>query len=98
METAVKNKVPPPLPPVGMDVEEPEYPRIKVNDTTVERLAARLAARPKGLLLFRDELSGWLGNLDKYGSGDRGFWIEAFNGGAYSSDSRRGIDINLVTG
>ena len=86
VETAVKNKVSAPLPPAEIDVDEPEYPRIKVNDTTVERLASRLAARPKGLLLFRDELSGWLGNLDKYGAGDRGFWIEAFTGGGYTID------------
>lgn len=86
VETAVKNKVSPPLPPLEIDVEEPECPRIKVNDSTVERLAARLAARPKGLLLFRDELSGWLGNLDKFGAGDRGFWIEAFTGGGYTID------------
>ena len=86
VKTAVKNGVTPPLPPSEMDVTEPECPRIKVNDTTVERLASRLAARPKGLLLVRDELSGWLGNLDKYGAGDRGFWIEAYSGGDYIID------------
>ena len=28
----------------------------------------------------------WLGNLDKFGAGDRGFWIEAFTGGRYTID------------
>lgn len=86
VEEAVSKGYATPLPPAGVDVEEPECPRIKVNDTTIEKLAARLAARPKGLLLFRDELSGWIGNLDKFGAGDRGFWIEAFNGGSYAID------------
>lgn len=86
VETAVNNNVPPPLPPKGIDIEEPCCPRIKVNDTTVEQLAKRLASQPKGLMLVRDELSGWLGGLDKYSAGDRGFWIEGYTGGGYTVD------------
>ena len=37
---------------------------------------------PKGLLLVRDELAGWVGGLDKYGGdgAERAFWIEAYGG------------------
>ena len=84
--TAVGIGTAPPLPPNGMNDDEPECPRIKVNDSTIERLAMRLAAEPKGIMLLRDELAGWLGNLEKFGPGDRAFWIEAYNGGGYAVD------------
>jgi hypothetical protein len=42
----------------------------------------------RGLLLFRDELAGWIGALDKYGGagGDRAFYLEGYGGRAYSVD------------
>ena len=45
--------------------------------------AALLAQQePKGLMLVRDELAGWVGGLDKYGGdgAERAFWIEAYGG------------------
>lgn len=48
---------------------EPQKPRLErfvVNDVTVEALADRLADNPRGLLLCRDELSGWFGSFDAY--------------------------------
>jgi Protein of unknown function (DUF3987) len=47
-----------------------------------------LAEQPRGLLYLRDELSGWLGNHDRYGGhgGDRAFFLEAWNGGSYVAD------------
>jgi hypothetical protein len=46
-----------------------------VSDATVEKLASLAAALPRGLLLQRDEIAGWLGAFDKYGGGgsDRAF-------------------------
>lgn len=41
------------------------------------------------LLLSRDELSGWLGSMDRYnGGGDRPFWIEAHGGRTYTVDRK----------
>jgi Protein of unknown function (DUF3987) len=39
-------------------------------------------------MLFRDELAGWIGALDKYGGagGDRAFYLEAYGGRSYSVD------------
>jgi putative DNA primase/helicase len=59
-----------------------------VNDTTVEKLGELLSENPNGLLLFRDELSGFLRTLDKQGhESDRGFYLESWNGfGPYVYD------------
>ena len=77
---------PPDIPPEAVDPEKPVQPRMVVADTTVEQLAKMLSAHPRGLTLHRDELSGWLGAMDKYSVGDRGFWVEAYGGGSYKVD------------
>jgi hypothetical protein len=51
--------------------EKPDLPqaeRFIVSDTTVEALAPILLANPRGLLLARDELAGWIGSFDRYSS------------------------------
>jgi len=59
-----------------------------VNDTTVEKLGELLNHHPNGLLLFRDELSGWFHTMDRPGhENDRAFYCEAWNGtSAYTYD------------
>lgn len=66
----------------------PKAPRLVVNDATVEALGEILNENPRGLVQFRDELSGWLASLDREGrEADRGFWLEAWNGrGPYTCD------------
>ncbi len=68
--------------------EPPAEPRIVVNDATVEKLGELLNANPRGLVQFRDELAGWLANLDREGrESDRAFWLECWNGtGAFTVD------------
>ncbi len=62
--------------------------RYIVNDPTIEKLGELLNQNPRGLLLSRDELSGFLRLLDKPGrEGDREFYLETWNGdGGYSYD------------
>ncbi|MGI4872101.1 MAG: YfjI family protein [Janthinobacterium lividum] len=62
--------------------------RYLVNDTTVEKLGELLNQNPRGLLVFRDELTGLLTSWEKQGrEGDRQFYLEAWNGtGDYSTD------------
>lgn len=89
VRTAVKNGDPPPsLPPDAMEPPAPIRPRIRVADATVEALGALAAGLPRGLLLVRDELAGWLGAFDKYGGGgaDRAFAIEMYGGRPYVVD------------
>ena len=40
--------------------EEPPEKRYKTEDPTVEKLAELLKDNPRGILVHRDELSGWL--------------------------------------
>jgi hypothetical protein len=75
----------------GQDTEVPEEPlvrRYKTEDATVEKLAEILLENPRGILVHRDELSGWLRSLDKQGrEGDRSFYLESWNGtGSFDVD------------
>jgi Protein of unknown function (DUF3987) len=66
---------------------EPIAPRFLESDMTIEKVAAVLAgAAPKGLLMVRDELSGWLSGMNTYNSGARAFWVEAYGGRSYRVD------------
>jgi hypothetical protein len=59
----------------------PRQRRYRTNDITVEKLGELLNENPRGLLLFRDELTGFLRTLDKDGNEtDRSFYLEAWNG------------------
>ncbi len=85
---------------VGSDPpERPDEPvgrRALVTDTTVEALALKLADNPRGLLLARDELAGWLGSLDRYanksggGGSDESFYLSTYNGEPHAVDRRTG--------
>lgn len=68
--------------------DKPTCPRFYVNDATAEKLQELLGENPNGLLLVRDELSGWLKTLDKQGhENDRAFYLTAWIGTAgYTSD------------
>jgi hypothetical protein len=61
--------------------KEPLLKRYKTEDATVEKISEILLENPRGILVYRDELSGWLRNLDKQGrEGDRAFYLESWNG------------------
>jgi len=66
---------------IGTDLPEPVRQRFLINDTTVEKLADLLNQNPNGVVLFRDELTGWLRSLDRDGQEQsRAFYLEAWNG------------------
>ncbi len=76
--------VAPPLPPSDRAPSEPQAPRLRQNDITIEKVAALLAgAAPKGLLFVRDELAGWFAGMTTYNQAGRAFWIEAYGGRPY---------------
>jgi len=73
------------LPPAKPD--EPIERRLRTNAGSVECLINLLNENPNGLMMFRDELTGWLRNLDKPGKeGDRQFYLEAWNGNGSGFD------------
>jgi hypothetical protein len=76
--------------------EEPRADRILVDKPTVEALAAILSTAPRGVLLYRDELAGWLGSFDQYhggGRSDASHWLEAHRGGRWLIDRKTGTKI-----
>jgi len=88
-EALTKGKEPPFLPDDAQTQEEPDRPRIRVSDATPEALAKVLASNPRGVLLWRDEVAGWLGGFGRYTStsaGERALWLEAFGGRSYIID------------
>ena len=71
---------------------EPDKPtRYIFNDITVEKVGEVLSRQDRGALVEHDELSGWIGAMDKYSGGkgasaDRAFWLSAYNGGPKTID------------
>ncbi len=87
---AQKDGNPPPMPPAGVAPPEPQAPRLRQNDVTIEKVATLLAvAAPKGLLLVRDELAGWLLGMDSYNDAGRAFWVEAYGGRPYRQERQK---------
>ena len=78
-------KDPPRMPNDALNPGDFISPRFHATDPTIERLAALLQVRARGMILIRDELSGLFSNMRRYSSGgsDRPFWLEAWNGGRH---------------
>lgn len=74
-----------------LKASEPHPPRFIVNDVTVEKLGELLVQNPNGLILLRDELSGFLFKLQKPGhESDRSFYLEAWTGSGRNTSDRIG--------
>jgi hypothetical protein len=83
-----EGKPPPSLPEEAVAPERPRYRRFVTNDPTTEKVARLVLENPKGLLLYRDELAGWVGSMDKYGGAgsDRAFYLESYGGRRFAVD------------
>jgi len=80
-EDANDDNVPVPPRPLECNFDQPFVPsQIVVADATMEALADVVAGNPRGVILWRDELTAWLANLGRYASGgsDRAHWLEAW--------------------
>ncbi len=82
---------PPPVPP--------RMGRVMVEDATVEALAVVLEENPRGVGVFRDELSAWARAMDQYKSGgkgsDRQFFLSAWSN-KYASVDRKSRQEPLI--
>src|ERR1700732_3334558 len=77
VRSAAKAGKPPPLAPLALQATEPQRPRLRQNDVTIEKIAGLLGtAAPKGLLVTRDELAGWFLGMNAYNDAGRAFWVE----------------------
>ncbi len=80
-KAAAKNKKGAPEKPEDDPPEEPELRRLIVNDATFEALHLTMNQNPAGILVVRDELTGWWSQLDRAGrEGERAFCLQAWNG------------------
>lgn len=74
--------------------EEPVMPRCIVQDSTIEALAPILLGNRRGVLLARDELSGWFGSFNQYskggGTADVPKWLEIYNTESITIDRKTG--------
>jgi hypothetical protein len=77
------------------DDEKPKKPvlgRTYVDDITVEKLADTLNENPRGVVLMKDEISGWLGSMDQYKAGgkggDRQKWLQIHTNRPISVDRK----------
>jgi hypothetical protein len=94
-----RGESPPARPKAAIDPDPLPLPRIIVGDTTPERLATLLQDNPKGLLLHRDEMAGWLGSFGRYSAnagGERALWLEAYGGRACTIDRQKSPDATIV--
>lgn len=77
---ATKKGAPPPIRPDDT-LKAPARMRVIVADATFEKLHEILAENPAGVLVIRDELTGWVAELDRLGrEGERAFFLSAWNG------------------
>lgn len=91
VKEAVKRGTAPPPEPLG--AREPDQPwkrRTCSTDPTMEAARDLSAANPRGLLLHRDELAGWIAGMDAYGNAKAGaaraFWLQAYEGSRWTAD------------
>lgn len=62
--------------------------RYMTQDPTTEKLGELCQENPRGMMVLRDELAGWLRTLERPGrEGDREFYLEGWDGtGSYTFD------------
>ena len=96
VKQAVKDGKAPPREPEG--AREPDAPwkrRICSTDPTMEAARDLSARNPRGMLLHRDELSGWISGMDRYGGGggaERAFWLQSYEGSRWTADRVKDAD------
>ncbi|MSR55153.1 MAG: DUF3987 domain-containing protein [Gemmataceae bacterium] len=77
-------------PDPGNPPTAPTVRRLLCSDTTIEKLARILEQNPRGVLVFRDELSAWIysftKNRGKSGGSDAPNWLECHRGGTMVVD------------
>lgn len=86
------SSLPPPVKP-----QRPVPTRYVVDDVTTEAIAVLLQENPRGLLMTRDELSGWF-NFDRYvggKGGDAAKWLEMHCGRALVVDRKGSGNIHV---
>ena len=69
-----------------------------LNDTTTEAVVDVCADNPAGVIVYSDELAGWIGSMDTYrtrAGKDRGFWLSSKDGKPYTVN-RKGTGVTTA--
>jgi hypothetical protein len=86
-----KGREPPPEPEGAGPPPKPVQQQLVAIDTTQERVAAAMQDNPRGLMLFRDELSGWFRSFNQYRPGpDEQFYLKCHAGGPWFQQRKVG--------
>lgn len=76
-----------PLPHVPDLPDQPQPLRLKVSDTSSQKLVRMCAAHPRGLLCYLDETASWFKKLSSPQSiDDRSSWVQAYEARRYEMD------------
>lgn len=86
--------------------ERPKAPQplqILASDATLEALALVVRDNPRGIVLYRDELAGWLKSFNQYRGGlgsDREQWLSLYDGKPLRVDRKttdhRGVRVRIT--
>jgi hypothetical protein len=64
----------------AVEVKEPQKKQFIVNDVTLEALVELHEQNPSAIGVFKDELAGWIKDMNKYRAGsDVEFWLSSFS-------------------
>jgi hypothetical protein len=67
--------------PAASPLEPEPCRRLVLNDATPEKFHAVMAENPEGLFVYRDEMTGWVAELDQKGrEAERSLFLTAMNG------------------
>lgn len=72
--------------------KEPESKDFRIHSITLEALVEKINLNEDGLLLYRGELSGWVGSFGKYSRDDAEYasWIEVWDGNTFPVHTKTG--------
>ena len=78
------------------EVRKPIKKQFIVNDVTMEALVELHEENPNSVAVFKDELAGWMKDMDKYRAGsDLEFWLSSWSGKPISLN-RKTVKNNYV--
>jgi hypothetical protein len=79
--------------------QKPVIGRVQVDDATVEAIGPILQANRRGVVLIKDELTGWVNSQNQYKGGrgtDRQFWLSNWAGVPATIDRKQQQGVPLI--
>ena len=86
-----KGDQPPERPEGARPPDKPTPRQLITNDATQEKIAELMQQNPRGIMLYRDELSGWFRSFNQYRPGaDEQFFLQCHAGGPWLQHRKSG--------